>query len=100
MNGNSSRRTPRSSEKGAFIAVMTFGLLALLITFSIVVDVAQLYWVKQRMQKAADMGVLAGLTYRIRQGPTIDDASVIARAREIVERNLPIESFRPRSAAG
>ena len=80
------------NEKGIYLPIMAFGIVALLGVAGLSLDVANLYYSHIQLQKAADIAVVAGLDYRIINGPTvngvINDNDVEQRANEIATANI------------
>lgn len=76
------RRLSRRGERG-YVAVMTGLVLTVLLCFcAFAVDVGNWYFTGQRMQRAADAGALAGVTYL----PS-DFSSANTKARELAKKN-------------
>lgn len=57
-----------NKEEGAFLPLMIFGIIALLGLAGLSLDAANLYYAKIQHQKAVDVGVIAGLEYRLLNG--------------------------------
>lgn len=76
------------NSSGAYIpltALISVGLLAII---GFVVDSGTLERTQMQLQKAADAGVMAGLDYRIQEGPQVTPLSVVDRTSCFIRQNL------------
>ena len=77
------------NERGIYIPLLTFVILALLAASCMVIDLGTVARSQVQIQRAADAGVLAGLAYRIDNRQEVDpEDAIVARARRFAEQNM------------
>lgn len=80
--------SPASGERGTYIPLFAFILVAVLLFLGIVIDIGTIARARIQLHKATDAGVLGGLAFRLRSGPSTPTAEVETRAQKYVEQNL------------
>jgi len=78
----------KTQERGAYFVLMTVGFVALLAVAGLGFDLANIYYQRLLIQKAADATVVAGLGYRVLMGPDVNADEVNAKALEIARLNM------------
>ena len=78
----------KGQERGAYFVLMTAGFVMLLAVAGLGFDLANIYYQRLLIQKAADAGIVAGLGYRVDAGPGATAADVNAKALQIARLNM------------
>lgn len=73
--------------------MFVFLLVTFLLFLGVAVDIGTISRKRMQMQKALDLSILAGLSYRLEAGPGATSSEVQRRARLVLEENLRLDGI-------